>query len=195
MPRKARELMDGGIYHVFNRGNNKMDLFDEPHDYECFKTRLCHVLSTFGAHLFHYCLMTNHFHLLLQIEKAPELGKIMHEVQLKYARYFKKRRSSVGHVFQEWFRSPRIPEESCYLQCGRYIERNPLKAKIVKQAEDYPYSSARYYVLGEKDDLMTPNVYCMDLGSTGDERRMRYEEFLDMEEPYRCLIDKSILHA
>jgi putative transposase len=172
-----------------------MDLFDGPHDYECFQSHLRHALRTFGAHLFHYCLMTNHFHLLLQIEKASDLGKIMHEVQLKYARYFKKRHGSVGHVFQERFRSPRIPKESHYLECGRYIERNPLKARIVKHAEDYPYSSARYYVLGKKDDLITPNLYYMDLGSTEDERRMRYKEFLGMEEPYGGLIDKSILYA
>ena len=139
--------------------------------------------------------MTNHFHLLLQIEQATDLGKIMHEAQLKYARYFKKKHGSVGHVFQERFRSPRIPEESYYLQCGRYIERNPVKAKMVKQTEDYPYSSAAYYVLGKKDDLITPNLYYMELGLTEEERRSRYKEFVRMDEPYQVLIDKSIQYA
>ena len=172
-----------------------MDLFAGAHDYECFQDHLCRALRVYHAHLFHYCLMTNHFHLLLQIERATDLGKIMHEVQLKYARYFKKRHGSVGHVFQERFRSPRIPEESYYLQCGRYIERNPVKAGIVRSPEDYPYSSAPYYVLGKKDELVTPNLYYMDLGRDAEERQQRYREFLSMEEPYQGLIDKSIQYA
>lgn len=193
MPRKARELIDQGIYHVFNRGNNKMSLFNGVEDYDYFRNLLRLALVVYEAKLYHYCLMSNHFHLLIQIQHADDLGKIMHEIQLKYARYFKKRNHSVGHVFQERFRSPRIPEESYYLQCGRYIERNPVHAGLVQQAEDYPYSSAAHYVLGKKDDLITPNLYYMAMGNTPEERQIRYKDFVSLEEPYGGMIDRAIL--
>ncbi len=123
MPRKPRELVDGGIYHVFNRGNDRRQLFGEPEDYQRFLGDLQRGLTERAAALYHYCLMPNHFHLLLQVQQAPDLPTLMHRLQLGYARYFKKTRAFTGHVFQERFRSPRIAAESYYLQCGRYIVR------------------------------------------------------------------------
>ena len=195
MPRKPRALVDQGIYHIFNRGNNKMSLFKDAVDFDCFRDHLSTSVRFHQAKLYHYCLMTNHFHFLLQIQKAEDLAKIMHEVQLKYARYFKKKSGFLGHVFQERFRSPQIAKESYYLQCGRYIERNPVKAGIVRHPEDYLYSSAPYYVLGKKDELITPNLYYRDLGANEEERQRRYKEFVQMEEPYQGLIDKSIQYT
>lgn len=89
MPRKLRELVDGGIYHVFNRGNDRRQLFSEPEDYLCFLNHLKEGLPRFSAELFHYCLMPNHFHLLLKIQKGDGLPALMHRTQLAYARYFK----------------------------------------------------------------------------------------------------------
>ena len=158
MPRKPREFVAGGIYHVFNRGNNRRALYEECADFECFMGLLKCAQERERVVIFHYCLMTNHYHLLIRSEEAESLPKFMHWVQLGYARYYKKKHKTTGHVFEERYRSPRIPEESYYLQCGRYIERNPLKAKIVQSAEDYPYSSAKYYVAGKRDLLLTENL-------------------------------------
>jgi len=193
MPRKVRELVDGGIYHIFNRGNNKMNLFMTDLDFRHFLNLIKYSATFYQAKLYHYCLMTNHFHLLLQIEKASDLSKIMHNIQLKYAQYFKMRSDFAGHIFQERFRSPRIPEESYYLQCGRYIERNPVKAGMAIRPEDYSYSSASYYALGKRDDLVTPNVYYTDLGKNQEERQARYRKFVAFDEPYDQMIEKSIL--
>ena len=163
MPRRPRELVDGAIYHVFNRGNDRRILFSD------------------------------HFHLLLKIQKRGDLAKLMHQVQLAYARYFKKTRAFVGHIFQERFRSPRIYEESYYLQCGRYIERNPVKANLVETAAEYVYSSAPFYVLGTKDSLLTPNPYYTQMGKTEKERRQRYQEFLSLDEPYAQMLDTALV--
>lgn len=72
--------------------------------------------------------MTNRYHLLVESKEADSLPRFMHWVQLGYARYYKKKFETTGHVFEERYRSPRIAKESYYLQCGRYIERNPVKA-------------------------------------------------------------------
>jgi len=121
MPRKVRELVEGGIYHVYNRGNDRRSLFREESDFEIFRQRLLQAKEKFDLQIYHYCLMSNHFHLLVRVEKGEDLPRFMHALQLNYARYFKRKYRTVGHVFQERFRSPRIPEESYYLQCGRYI--------------------------------------------------------------------------
>lgn len=157
MLRKARELIDGGIYHVYNRGNNKMTLFREASDYHHFLDRLREGRRKFEPEIYHYCLMSNHFHLLLRVKQARDLANLMHAVQLRYAIHYAKKYEFVGHVFQERYRSPRISQESYYLQCGRYIERNPVRAGIAARAEDYAYSSAPSYTFGCRDDLVTPN--------------------------------------
>ena len=193
MPRRPRELVDGGIYHIFNRGNDRRNLFSEPEDYQCFLNHLANGLSRCSAEIYHYCLMPNHFHLLLKIQKRDDLAKLMHRLQLAYARYFKKTRAFAGHVFQERFRSPRICEESYYLQCGRYIERNPVKARLVEEAANHPHSSAKFYVSGVKDLLLTPNPYYEQLGKTEEERRQRSREFLTFDEPYARMLDAALV--
>ena len=192
MPRKVRELEDGGIYHVFNRGNDRRDLFQDEKDFEFFLSQLLSVKHQLDSEIYHYCLMTNHFHLLVKVQKGEDLPKLMHRCQLAYARYFKKKYSFVGHVFQERFRSPRIPEESYYLQCGRYIERNPVKAGLVMEAWKYPYSSARVYGLGEKNLLVTPNLYYEEMGNSDEKRRINYQKFLAIDEPYHAIVDVAL---
>jgi len=192
MPRKPRQLVDGGIYHVFNRGNDRRNLFSEPEDYACFLNHLGSNVSRLSVELYHYCLMPNHFHFLLRIQKCHDLAELMHRVQLSYARYFKRSRTFVGHVFQERFRSPRISEESYYLQCGRYIERNPVKADLVNEAAAYPYSSAKFYVMGVGDPLLTCNPFYAEMGKTDEERRRRYQAFLSFDEPYARMLDVAL---
>lgn len=123
MPRRPREFVAGGIYHVFNRGNNRKTLFEEEPDYECFMGILEKGRERERVEIYHYCLMSNHYHLLMRSEERESLPRFMHWVQLGYARYYKRKHETTGHIFEERYRSPRIAEESYYLQCGRYIER------------------------------------------------------------------------
>jgi len=192
MPRTPRELVDEGVYHLFNRGNNRRNLFQEKEDFQAFLQELFKAKTKFNAALYHYCLMTNHYHLLLQIPRGEDLPRLMHQVQLSYARYFKKKYSFIGRLFQERFRSPRIPGESYYLQCGRYIERNPVKAGLVQKAWDSPYSSAAFYALGSRDPLITPNLYYEETGRSEEERRANYQKFLSLDEPYGEIIEGAL---
>lgn len=163
--------------------------------YQCFLSHLGEGLKAIAIELYHYCLMPNHFHLLLKIQRGEDLSNFMHRLQLAYIRYFKKTRAFSGHVFQERFRSPRIHEESYYLQCGRYIERNPVKAGLVEDAADYLYSSGRFYALGSPDSLVTRNPYFVQMGASEPERRQRYRQFLMFDEPYRGMLDEALLRG
>jgi putative transposase len=192
MARRPRELIDGGIYHVYNRGNNKGDLFTLNEDFHFFLECLMEAKSLFSVDIFHYCLMNNHFHLLLRVKTAESLPQFMHKVQLRFARFFKNKYSSVGHVFQERYRSPRVPEESYYLQCGRYIEKNPIRAGIVDDAFEYPWSSAKHYGLGAKDSLITTSFHYNELGETIEKRIRAYREFLLLDDPYEAMISEGL---
>lgn len=195
MPRRVRELVDEGIYHIFNRGNDKMDLFRDEGDFSCFRNKWLELKRRLGTEIYHYCLMTNHFHFLLKVRRARDLTVLMHRVQLGYARYFKGKYDFVGHVFQERFRSPRIAEDSYYLQCGRYIERNPVKAGVVREAAEYPHSSAPFYASGAPDRLITPNLYYAQMGDTPESRQRNYRDFLRADEPYAPMIDAALTKA
>lgn len=192
MPRKMRELEARGIYHVYARGNNRQKIYRDPEDFEFHRQLLIEIREKFNFELYHYCLMTNHFHLLLRVREEEDLWRIMHGVQLRYAKYYKKKYKYFGHLFQGRYRSPRIPDDSYYLQCGRYIERNPLKAKMVKLPWDYEYSSARFYVEGRNDELVSPNVHYEGMGKTTEERRGKYRNFLLLDEPYSDIVDEAL---
>ena len=192
MPRKPRELFDGGIYHVYSRGNNRKNLFLKEEDFECFLSVLKGLKCDYGFDLFHYCLMTNHFHFLIRVCKGKDLPMLMHALKLTYTRYYKKEYEFVGHLFQGRYKSPLIAEESYYLQCGRYIERNPLSARMVKECHEYSYSSAKYYVLGKDDELVSENVYYHDMGHDALTRQIAYRKFLSVDEPYKELVDEAL---
>jgi len=182
----------GGIYHGFNRGNNRHDLFCDQEDAGTFLGYLYEIKNKLSADIYHFCLMTNHFHFLMQVKKGDDLSKVMHSVQLGYARYFKRKYRFVGHVFQERFRSPLIDGEAYYLQCGRYIERNPVKAGMVDKAWDYEWTSAKYYAAGEKNAIITPNPYYAGMGPDDVGRQENYRRFLAIEDAYSKLIDEVL---
>ena len=195
MPRKKRELLDEGIYHVFNRGNDRQDLFREDEDFNVFLRGLLEAKTAYETDIYHYCLMNNHFHLLIKIKKAADLPHLMHRLLLNYTRYFKRKYNFLGHLFQSRFKSPRIPDDSYYLQCGRYIERNPVKAGIVSDPASYKWSSAAYYALGQQNPLVTPNIHYKDLAKTPEERMVKYQQFLALDEPYGVLIQRELALA
>jgi len=86
MPRRPRELMDGGIYHIFSRGNNRKPLFEDGSDFEQFLSSVSQSRAFFPFELYHYCLMPNHFHLLLRIACGRNLPKLMRHIKLSYTR-------------------------------------------------------------------------------------------------------------
>jgi putative transposase len=195
MPRKPRQLLDNGFYHVIARGNNRLFLFGVEDGFERFKALLIGAKVKYPYKLFHYCLMTNHFHLLIQIEQAISLPKLMQSLLFEYSRWYRKHTGYVGHLWQGRYKSPIIDKESYLLECGRYIERNPLRAGIVTEAKDYRWSSYRYYALGEFNELVDEDPCYQNLGSDLVVRRQRYVEFISLNGPYDYMVDNSLMEA
>ncbi len=155
MPRKARKLSSTNIYHVMIRGNRKQDIFLEDEDRFRFIKILKKVKQKEEYELFAYCLMNNHVHLLIK-EKNEQLSQIMKRINVSYVAYFNQKYRQIGHLFQGRFKSEPIEDETYLLAVLSYIHNNPLNAFIVKNLEEYTWSSYCLYTekLSHQDFLV-----------------------------------------
>ncbi len=145
MARLPRISAEQYYYHVFSRGNNRGTIFFEPSDYERFLKNLDRFGTKFRFKLYAYCLLPNHFHLLLRPGKV-ELSKVMQTLMTAYSMYINKKHDRVGHVFGGRFKSIIVGEEQYLLELIRYIHLNPVRAGLVDRAESYPWSSYLKYM-------------------------------------------------
>ena len=134
-----------GKYHVINRGVAQMRIFDEPVDYEYFEELMCFYAKSFGITIHNYCLMSNHYHILLEIQ-SENLSKFMRQLNMNYSIYFNKKNKRTGHLWQGRYKSWYVTDEAYLYTLMCYIEQNPLKANMVKELADYPYSSYHYFL-------------------------------------------------
>jgi putative transposase len=195
MPRKQRQLIDLGYYHLIARGNNRLFLFSIENGFEVFKNLLFESKKKFSWKLSHYCIMSNHVHLLGQIEKGKELPRLMQFLLFEYSRWYRAKTGYVGHLWQGRYKSPLIEKESYFLECGRYIEQNPLRAGIVQNVEDYPWSSFHYYAYGKPDELVDRDPYYNELGQDDQMREIYYRKFARLKGPYDGLMDDVLLEV
>jgi len=192
MPRTKRLLYDGAICHVLNRGHDKAILFRDDEDYLHFKDIVRAYLQKYSLKIYNYCLMPTHYHFLARLEKAKEMAFIMKGLAQTYANYFKEKYPHVGYLFQNRYKSILIEKEDYLLECARYIERNPVRAKMVTDPSHYPWSSYNYYAKGTHDDIITPNIMYESFGRTVEERRKYYIEFVSQARPYETILDDAI---
>lgn len=143
MPRQKRSDEAGVIYHALNRGNDRKTIFEKPADYEAFIRILEEGLQRYAVELFAFTIMPNHWHLVLRPGKDGQMGRFLRWVSathtLRYHGHY--RRHGDGHLYQSRFKSfPVQDDEHFYVLC-RYVERNPLRAKLVSAAEDWQHGS------------------------------------------------------
>lgn len=192
MPRKPRVLVDGGYYHVVTRGIDRRRLFCYQQDYKYFLGVMKKYLTKFEINIIHYCLMANHLHLLIQAKKSEDLPKFMQAILQVYASYFRKKYHSVGFVFQNRYKSCFIDKDSYLLECARYIERNPLRAKVVDDLCSYPWSSFPFYAKGRDDGIIKlVNPLYFELAQNEEERCQIYQKRVLEERPYEHIVDKA----
>ena len=192
MPRFARNLTDNSYYHIVTRGIDRRRLFRYKQDYALFIEITATYLKQYKVRIVNYCLMPNHIHLLIKLELASDLPKFMQIVLQVYAANFRKRYKSVGFVFQNRYKSRLIDNEAYLLECARYIERNPVRATMVQEASEFPWSSFSYYAKGSKDKIITlPNPLFIDMAPTNIQRQEAYSKFIAQERAYDQIVDKE----
>lgn len=193
MPRKRREASPTGIYHWIVRGMNKRRLFHEREDYGCFFDLVYEYAREEGIEVYHYCLMTNHAHFLLKTMELKHLSRFAHYVQRRYAYSYCKKYKKCGSVFQRGYRSFCVDKDSYLLECGRYIERNPVRAKIVGHPGDYLYTSYRFYAQGEKNDLLTASPAYLGLSPLPVKRESMYDDYVCRVRIQDEMIERGLL--
>ncbi len=140
MPRRPRIDL-AGYHHIINRGVNRSTIFQDEKDYEIFLKILCKASTAYRVVVHDYCLMDNHFHLLIETE-LENLSLFMKHINSNYAIYFNRKSSRSGHFWQGRFYSRYVSDEMYYYTLIRYIEQNPIEAKIVSKIGEYPYTLA-----------------------------------------------------
>lgn len=145
MARKPRVEIEGGLYHVITRGNDRQEIFRSREDFAKFLTLLSEVKEKLPFFLYAFCLMTNHVHLLIE-RRADTIGRIMHRLLTGYSQYYNHKYGRIGHLLQGRHKSILFQSEMYMGELVRYIHHNPVRARMVEKAEDYPYSSQREYL-------------------------------------------------
>jgi len=146
MPYRTDEFAAGEFYHVYNRGLAKQKIYMVDRDYERFKESLAELLPKTNLELHAYCLMPNHFHLMIRQCGDIVLTELMNRLLGSYAQYFNKKYDRRGNLFEGRFKVKRIDSDEYALQVSKYIHRNPGEAGLVKRLLEYPWSSYRSYL-------------------------------------------------
>src|SRR5712691_8142515 len=156
MARKTRVELEGGLYHIITRGNNRQTIFKGDDDYQKFLSLLEVQKYELPYFLYAYCLMSNHVHLLIE-RQADAIGRIMHRVLTGYSQYYNRKYRKVGHVLQGRHSAILCQTDRYLSELVRYIHLNPVRAKMVRKPEQYLYSSHRKYL-----GLEAPGIVDLD---------------------------------
>lgn len=157
MPRMARIVAVGYPHHITQRGNNKQDVFFDSSDYTHYLKWLEEFTGKYKLSILAYCLMPSHVHLIAIPWILNSLSKVFNTCHMLYSQYLNRKRLSGGHLWQARFYSCVLSEAHLYAAI-RYVENNPVRAKLVKKAEDWEWSSARAHLNSEKGILSLANI-------------------------------------
>ena len=143
MPRVARIVPGGMIFHVLNRGNARSQIFEHDRDYEALERVMAETADQIAVRILAYCIMPNHWHMVLWPTRDGELGQFVQRMTTTHVRRWHLYRQTVGtgHLYQGTYKSFPIQDDDHFLTVCRYVEQNPLRAGLVTKAEDWPWSS------------------------------------------------------
>lgn len=177
MPRGPRPVIPQLPHHVIHRGNNRQQIFYSDRDYSFIIKNLQTAKKEFNCLIYGYCLMGNHIHMVIQPSKIDGLSKMLKLVFGRYTRYINKTYKRTGTLWEGRFKSSPIEQERYLLGCIRYIEMNPLRAKLAKDPEEYRWSSYRKRALGEDNPILDLDPYYLELGKTPKARAEAYRKW------------------
>lgn len=152
MPRIPRNNYPVGYYHIMNRGVAREAIFKSEKDKRFYRNLVRKVFLNYQTKLLAYCIMGNHFHFVIKGDPMV-FSKALHRVNLSYAMAYNNRRDRVGHVFQNRFKSEIIKSREHLLAAIRYVHNNPVKAGMINDPKEYPWSSCGEYLGYENQDV------------------------------------------
>ena len=178
MARLPRLTLPGYPHHVIQRGNNRQAIFAKTADYQRLLDLLDDNARQFEVAIHAYVLMSNHFHLLVTPQTSDGLPQMMQAVGRRYVRYFNDSQQRSGTLWEGRYRSTLIQTDRYLLACMAYIDLNPVRAGLVAQAADYPWTSHGHYIGRQMDKLVTPHPLVWALGNTPFAREAAYAELV-----------------
>ena len=176
MGRKPRLHIEGGLYHIIARGNNRKEIFKDKDDYSAFIERLLGLKEKTSFKLFAYCLMPNHFHLLMEV-KSINTSVIMQRLLTSYTKYYNKKYKKIGHLFQGRCKFIICEKDSYLLELVRYIHLNPYRARLVNKPSDWIWSGHKGY-FEEKSKIIDIKEVLGMLSDNFGQAVMKYAEFV-----------------
>ena len=177
MARRPRAEVEGGLYHIIARGNNRRPIFRSDDDHKKFLSLVGTRKQKVPFYLYAYCLMTNHFHLLVERQADP-IGRIMQRILTGYSQYYNRKYRKVGHLFQGRHKSILCQSDMYLGELVRYIHLNPVRAKMVRKAERYPYSSQRAYLGLVPDGIVDVDPVLRLFGARKKKARENFAQFV-----------------
>jgi putative transposase len=161
MPRIARAVGVGYPHHITQRGNYRQTVFESDDDYIRYLEWLIVYSKKYSLKIWAYCLMGNHVHFIAVPMESDSMAKTFNTLHMRYSQYFNEKKEAVGHLWQGRFYSCILDERHLYGGI-RYVENNPVRAGIVSQAEEYPWSSASVHVKGKIDRVLSEDCYVIE---------------------------------
>lgn len=198
MGRPLRIEYPGAHYHVTSRGNERKDVFKSQKDRVQFLLYLESAVNRYEAIIHAYCLMNNHFHLLLETPSG-NLSKIMQHINGAYTNYFNMKRKRSGHLFQGRYKAIVIEADEYARELSRYIHLNPVRANIVEKPEEYRWSSYLDYIGERKRPEWLEASFVLDYFGKGEDRFRKYRGFVEdllgseYESPFSNVIASTML--
>jgi REP-associated tyrosine transposase len=177
MPRKPRGHVVGGIFHVTSRGNRGVAVFLDDVTRRRFLHMLGRTIARSNWRCLAYCLMTNHFHVLVAMEK-PTLSAGMHWLNGCYAQWFNRRHGFKGHVFEDRFHSDVVESQAHLLELSRYVPLNPVRAGICTHPADWPWSSYLGTIGRERVNFLSAEAMLQLFARSDEKARTAYEAFV-----------------
>ena len=189
MGRQARQISQTGLYHIIFRGISRQNIFEEEQDYEKLKEILIKVKEETKMELYAYCFMSNHVHLFLKEKKKGQISQIMAKILSHYATWYNIKYLRTGALFGSRYKSEPVEDERYYIGLVRYIHQNPVKAGMVENIVEYPYSSYREYI---REKEMVETELLLDMLNEDREKAIRlFKELHKVEEEEEYEISKS----
>jgi len=160
------------------RGNNRHSVFESAADYYYYLDLIGKYKTEHPFDLYHYCLMPNHTHFLVKTNRATDFSTFMKRLNLAYFHHYRKNYDWVGHFWQDRFKSQFVGKDVYFIQCGKYIELNPVRAHLVEKPEEYPYSSYAFYSHGKRNRLITTDMFYEEMGQIDTDWQNNYQKLV-----------------